>query len=237
MAHWYWRKDTFEGLDELAGLLSERDAELESYAQYCRLREKGLRQESLEALAVFLRVIQNWPLDKKVEFVDWLLTLVLDHHFRDSTRVFLPHPLVEGFIRPTLEDWTKAMPEDGMPHRWKGLYFHDINALRRAVELSPDDRLARISLIYRHVGFVDYAIHHLPHGYIGDAEEDLQLLAETYALFEGLEEDDDVANLREELIGLERVVELWIGYRETGKEMPFHKYCEERGFDSRPYVR
>ena len=53
------------------------------------------------------------------------------------------------------------------PHRWLGGYEH----LKRAIELAPDNELARRKLVVLILGRVGFASYELPVGYLGAAHE------------------------------------------------------------------
>lgn len=44
----------------------------EAYAAYCYAREKGLRKEAFQHLAVFLSQAEKWALSEKIAFVRFL---------------------------------------------------------------------------------------------------------------------------------------------------------------------
>jgi hypothetical protein len=77
-------------------------------------------------------------------------------------------------VEPTLLEWTEVEPGCSEPHRWLGGYEH----LKRAIELAPDDELARRKLVVLILGRVGFASYELPVGYLGAAHEDLVALSE-----------------------------------------------------------
>jgi hypothetical protein len=76
--------------------------------------------------------------------------------------VLVPHPLHVRVVEPTLLEWTEVEPGCSEPHRWLGGYEH----LKRAIELAPDDELARRKLVVLILGRVGFASYELPVGYL-----------------------------------------------------------------------
>jgi len=96
--------------------------------------------------------------------------------------MLLPHPLNLRLIEPTLLEWTIVEPECSEPHQWLGGYEH----LRQALELDPDNQLARGKLISCILSQVGFNGHELPNGYLGIAKGDLEVLGEAEELVPAL---------------------------------------------------
>lgn len=109
--------------------------------------------------------------------------------------MLVPHPLHVRVVEPTLLEWTEVEPGCSEPHRWLGGYEH----LKRAIELAPDDELARRKLVVLILGRVGFASYELPVGYLGAAHEDLATLSEVEVLLQGLLSDDDRRQLPAEI--------------------------------------
>lgn len=102
--------------------------------------------------------------------------------------MLIPHPLHRRVIEPTLLEWTKAEPQCAEPHRWLG----DMEHLGQAIELDPDDQLARKKLIVAILNFVGYSTHELPdYGYRGSPSEGLAALNEAEAFLQALRNDEE----------------------------------------------
>lgn len=117
--------------------------------------------------------------------------------------ILAPHPLRTRVIAPTLSEWIEAEPENAEPHRWIGGQDH----WRRAIELDPDDQIARRKLVASILNGVDYATHEMPTGYLGSPLDDWQALAEAEVLLKGLANENIRQALLSELVDIRLVVE------------------------------
>jgi hypothetical protein len=160
---------------------------------------KGLRKEALSHLTTFVNHASRWPFPEKKKFISWLYTFTTQ---QTDTYLLIPHPLYEGFVKPGLLEWAEAEPDNGEPHRWLGAYEH----LKEAIRLNPTDEIARNRLAEMVINWIGYSTHELPYGYIGDAEEDLQLLEEVESVIKGSNNEEkrllyeaEVRELRESI--------------------------------------
>lgn len=94
-------------------------------------------------------------------------------------------------VEPSLIEWTLAEPACAEPHLWLGGYDH----LKLALELEPENQLARRKLIMAILSRVVFDGHEIPAGYLGDAESDLASLKEADELLKGLIDEDDRLSL------------------------------------------
>lgn len=86
-----------------------------------------------------------------------------------------PQPLSERLVKPTLLAWCATETADARPFRWYGRYYRDRDYLLKALEIAPDDDVARETLLSWWLYAIYYAVHHLPDGYIGNPADDLTL--------------------------------------------------------------
>lgn len=215
---------------------AERVPAWEGYGCYCRLRERGLRQEALRSLDGLMRAAEQWTFEERREFAAWLSRLLeaRETPYDDLT----PHPLIARLLRPTLLEWAERDAGAPLPHRWLGMFFsgypHATSGLgsrehlRRAIELDPREQPARIRLIHHELGYLDYAVHHLPAGYIGDPEADLAFTEEVARLIEGVADPRTASELRAELAAARQLTGDWIAFREGGGA-DFDEWCRVRG--------
>lgn len=146
---------------------------LTEYANYCFAREKGLRKEAFKHLYNFLQSTCNWTHDQKIEFVKFLFLFF--ETVEEADYGPFPQPLSEKLVRPILEGWCKEENKDERPFRWYGTYYRSEDHLFYALKLNPKDDISRQQLLTWWTSNIYYSIHHLPDGYIGDPNEDLQL--------------------------------------------------------------
>jgi len=101
--------------------------------------------------------------------------------------MLVPQPLQIRVIEPTLLEWTLVEPKRSEPHRWLGGYDH----LKQAVELEPNDEIARRKLLAIILGKVGMSTHELPRGYLGSVQDDLAALGEAEELLTGFSDHED----------------------------------------------
>lgn len=143
------------------------------YADYCIDREKGLRKQAFKKLDTFLKSTQNWTIDQKIEFTKFLFPFF--ENVQDADYGPFPQPLSNKLIKPTLEGWCKSEKTDNRPFRWYGKYYRSEEHLFKAIEINPEDDLARETILSWWTYNIYYSIHHLPDGYIGNPIDDLKL--------------------------------------------------------------
>jgi hypothetical protein len=198
----YWRKGYFESLRDVANA-ARTVPEWADYAVFCEEYERGLRREAFAILERFIFSLERAPFITRRLFVGWLLRQA---DRREGRHMLVPHPLNVRVVEPTLLEWTLVEPECSEPHLWIGGYEH----LRRAIELAPDDELAKKKLIVLILGRVGFATHELPVGYLGVADEDLAALREAEMLLEGLSSNDDRAQLAADIAEERRLIQEYL---------------------------
>ena len=125
-------------------------------------------------------------------FVSWLLTFT---HDRDGSERLIPHPLKVRVVEPTLSEWTLLEPRCAEPHRWIG----DKENLEIALDLDPSDQIARKKLIIEILRYIEYAGHHLPSGYLGDAKTDLATLSRVEELLQAVDDAEFKDHLKSDV--------------------------------------
>jgi hypothetical protein len=179
----FWRKSYFETLKEVeAEALTQ--PEWADYALFCQEYEKGLRPQALKTLERFIFTIERSTFEERRCFVSWLLGRV---DGREGRHMLVPQPLHIRVIEPTLLEWTLVEPKRSEPHRWLGGYDN----LKHAVELEPNDKIARKKLLAIILGKVGMSTHELPNGYLGSVQDDLAALREAEELLTGFSDHKD----------------------------------------------
>lgn len=187
----FWRKEFFQTLKDVAANAAAAP-EWADYAAFCSQYERGLRGSAFVTLERFISSMEHAFFADRRRFVSWLLPQA---EGREGRHMLVPHPLHVRVVEPTLLEWTVVEPGSSEPHRWLGGYDH----LKRAIELQPDDTVARkkfVVFILRRVGF---ATHELPIGYIGAPNDGLVLLNEAEAALQGLSNGEERENFAEEI--------------------------------------
>lgn len=154
---YYWNKDNFEGLLDLA-LEFEKEPELIGLSEYCKLREKGLRKQALHCLRIFLREASSWNNETSRCHA---LTILSANARTPKAHQFMTHPLLTDLLIPVLEQWLADNPSAIVPLRWLGLLRSDRDALRSVLSRDPTDVPVRRRLICFALSTADYATHHL----------------------------------------------------------------------------
>jgi hypothetical protein len=179
----YWNKDFFETLKLAAASAENQAANWQEYVDFCLQSEKGLRSQALVSLNKFIEKIERKPFSERRKFVRWLM-----RNFQGRESYMLaPHPLKVRIVEPTLLEWTLVEPHDFEPHLWIG----DLEHLEKAYELKPANRLVLKKLVIALLGPVQYAGHHLPEGYLGEASKDMETIKRLESLLTLMESDDD----------------------------------------------
>jgi hypothetical protein len=189
-----------------------------SFATYCRLRGEGLRRDAFVALDAFVADAVLWPLSERVVFAVWVGER--RQAYGGQAEAVLPVPLFRLLVRPTLEDWSAALPADPWPWVWLarlsggGSTFHAPAEpyLREALKRDPGLAPARIDFIENLLRAVTYNQHELPWGYIGDAAEDVADLDEAETMTAGLSLEVEL-ELRPRVVLARKLALDWIAER------------------------
>jgi hypothetical protein len=198
----FWREKYFKTLKDVA-VAARAVPEWADFAAFCDEYDRGLRREAFIVLERFISSLERAPFIARRHFVGWLSRQA---DGREGRHMLVPHPLQVRVVEPTLLEWTVVEPECAEPHLWLGGHEH----LKRAVELAPDDELAKRKLIILILGRVGFASHELPVGYLGTANEDLAALSEAEMLLNGLSSNDDRTQLAAEIAEERRLIQSYM---------------------------
>jgi hypothetical protein len=169
----HWRENWFDSLTEIGREAGQCPAWV-AYSQFCAQLEQGLRKQALLTLNKFISRMESAEFPERKAFVSWLLGRIDQ---RAEKSILAPHPLQKRLIEPTLAEWAAAEPLCSEPHRWLG----GCDDLRRALQLDSGDEIARRKLVSAIIRPIEYSCHELPHGYLGDAINDMTSLGEAEA--------------------------------------------------------
>ncbi|MDR1701369.1 MAG: hypothetical protein LBR56_01180 [Sporomusaceae bacterium] len=159
----------------IVGNAANEHKEWVKYAEYCVLRERGLRKEAFKILDEFLIDAGKWEETDRIKFIEFLMPY--SETVEDADYGPLPSPIREKLIKPTLEKWCDKETENSNPFRWYGELFCHFEYLEKALIINPKDDLARKVLLNWGTAGLDYATHHMPDYYIGDYNEDLKSIS------------------------------------------------------------
>lgn len=223
---WYWNQGNFEGLLEIAKVLDE-DNNTRHLAEYCRLRECGLRQAAFLSLDKFLNIANALDRKTKIKVVDKVLEL----DFRvDGAHQFLTQPIWTQLLEPSLDEWLTDTPISSKALFWDGYYRRNNNSLRAVLDANPNDHLVRSLLIDRIcIAEVEYAVHHINESVLLlDLEKIEELLAQGAELLISSPNRSACEAVELEWRELRRLIDDWKDFKRSGKSS-FSLWCIEQG--------
>lgn len=215
---WYWRQKNYEGLLDIANAV-EGNANLFLYAEYCRLRERGLRRDAFLVLNEFIELANTWDLEMRYRFVDDLY-----HLCEQNPEVYdlMPHPINRNLLEPTLQDWVKENPNDPSVYRW----LSGVENWRKSIALDETEQISRVRLVKHLIYNAYFSTHHLPEGYIGNPAEDLMGLNEASALVTNVENTALVEIFRTEIKDYRELIHSYQEYRKSSYVGSFEAWTE-----------
>ena len=160
------------------------------FAEYCNLLDKGIRKVALKYLDAFLEITKNWDFTTKAIFCKQVFNASKSDNDLD---IVLTTNLSDKLIKPTLLEMTLVEPENFLPFKWYGLYFHDTIFLKKAYEINPSDNSTKLNLLRRLENDLWLSTHHLPEAYLGDYtedENDINLAFSILATFDKIAEEN-----------------------------------------------
>lgn len=221
----YWNKDNFEGLLAVANVLDEIP-QLRPIANYCRLRERGLRRQALNVLRDFLSTAAAW----KTDDARGLVVSILELHARaPNAHTFMTQPLWDELVFPVLDDWHTTSPDAVVPLRWLGLLRQDTDLLRLALSITPNDVPVRRALVNCALSDVDFATHHLDETiFLGEVSAAKANLSQAGIWLDLAFPPEAFNDLRDELAQLHQMVVDWERYLEAPYGT-FPEWCNANG--------
>ncbi|MFM7516087.1 MAG: hypothetical protein ACKO3V_04030, partial [Pirellula sp.] len=160
----YWNQQNFEGLIAVADSIADQP-QWNLFARYCRLRERGLRPQSLQAITELIAEAAGWGDNARREFADWIYSTFLRH---PEVHQLIPTPLNQQLLVPTLRKWAALESSTAIPERWLGFATGDHQHFANALSRDPTDDISRYRLVSRDLADVDHQCHHLPDYFIGE---------------------------------------------------------------------
>lgn len=212
------------GLSEVADEAARRPG-LDRYAEYCRLRDKGMRKEAFDSLGQFIKKARDWPLEDRTTFADWILEV--EDHIPDLDQdEVIPKDLQSSLLNPTIKEWALAEPENPAPWRWMDTQ----KSLKRAVRLSEQETIARRRLARAYLDRTEFNSRDLPQQYHGDPHADYKRLVDARELLEELDNFDirpSDASLKTRILRLTHALGTYLRYLESGSDLDFWDWLEE----------
>ncbi len=224
---YYWNQANFEGLVEVANALDGSPSTTQ-LAEYCRLREKGLRREAFRALEAFLAIAKQWD----AATARAVTQQILEFNARTPrTHQFLSQPLLTRFVKPTLENWLIEDDRSQIALRWLGILSGQFELLFKALDLKPEDIPVRQKLVNRLLDYPDFVTHHIGESKLcGDLETAKSELASARSVVKAAPDPAPFAGLLVDVEMLEALLEHWESYI-ANPVGTFPEWCEEHGYD------
>lgn len=221
----YWNQDNFQSLLALADALAKHP-DLALLAEYCRLREQGLRKPAFDALNRFLSAAEHWSDEQARRHV---LTIVQVDARTPEAHQFMAVPLLQKLIYPRLEQWLDAVPNAVEPTRWLGLLRRDAALLRQALVLDPADVVVRSRLIDYALDAADHATHHLNESILlGQVAEVREAIALARNLIATAPDPEPFRSYVAEANQFEQMMDDWEAYQ-VSKTGTFPEWCQAKG--------
>lgn len=209
---------------------SENLNEYQLFKDFCLYKEKGLRKESFKSLNSFLKEATEWNTNKQQDFVFWIFEI-----FETSENIHqvLVHPLEEALMKPLLEKWMDRNPKDPRPYRWYGLFLNSdkrTTYLKIALEKGGNgEQQVLLKMIEISMNSLWYSFHHISEDlYLGDIEEDKELIEEIKNLNIKVENEEYKISNYQDIVYYKNLLNDWITYKNDGSE-GFVQWCADNG--------
>jgi len=221
----YWNQANFEGLRAIGEALRVRPG-YAPMAEYCLLREQGLKKPAFSALQQFIVQMQQLPLSVQRQMACELARL---HAENRAVHQLIAQPL-HAYLCNVLHAWCAEEPAEAAPYRWLGLLGRETHCFESALRFDPDDHIALSWLASQALNAVDFITHHIGEsrllGSSAQAHEQLDTavayacrLPESAARAQFLAEAGDYRNL----------LDAWDTYAEAVSDMEFPDWCRQHG--------
>ncbi len=220
----YWNCENFEGLKDIAKVLESRD-DFRLLADYCRLREQGLRIQAFYALQDFIDRTRSLDVARQRQIACELARLHYESRF---VHQFFAKPLAtctEAIFRA----WCDEGPDDPAPYRWLGLVCKDTGQFEKALAIDPYDAVSLSELAAWKIERVELATHHINQSLFLGSEDDAEKdLADAAILASKLPQ----GRLRDLITFLNdyysNLLKAWRTYRSAETDQPFRDWYAEQ---------
>lgn len=222
---YYWNQANFEGLRELGEAMQSRQG-LGYLAQYCLLRERGLRKQAMTALLVFIRDTSARPLAEQRDLACELTRL----HFENRNVHQLVAEPLRAYLQGVFASWCAEFPELAEPYRWLGVLSRDTQHFETALKFDAEDRIALGWLTSEALNAVDFATHHLGEGrLLGTLDDAYGWLERASSYASRLQAGTAQTNFLEEIADYRELLDAWRAYCALAPEQSFPDWSREQG--------
>lgn len=222
---YYWNQDNFKGLKEIGDLYSSKGS-YKHFADYCILKEKGLRKQALKAIEDFIELTKGRTKQEQRQIAEEIITLSYDHR---EIHQLIPRPLHQ-FLIMIFKNWVEEEETNDSPHRWLGYLCRNLANYEKALEINPTDEVSLTELISAYLSSVDYQTHHLSESlFIGEIEKAKDSLRKVFKLIKSLREGPRKDNIAETCQYYDSLIEAWEAYNREQTRLSFPAWCESKG--------
>ena len=225
---WYWNQQNFEGLVAVADSIADQP-QWARFAEYCRLREQGLRPQAMESITELIAEAARWSDNSRRLFADWIYSTSMRN---PEVHQLIPTPLNQQLLVPTLHEWAAAEPSLAIPERWLGFATADHQHFSNALAIDSTDDVSRYRLVSRDIADVDYQCHHLPNYFIGEINTAITTLDRAKGMAADFANPNIAPTLKEDFDELYGKVRDWQAFQESDGDS-FADWCRANDRDYR----
>ncbi len=222
---YYWNQKNFKGLKDIG----EKYCNIygyEAFANYCFLKEKGLKKEALQAVNAFVLSTKCKSIEEQRNIANEIISL--SYHNRDIHQL-ISHPLMQ-FLLGVFKNWVEEVNEDATPYRWLGYISNDLVYYEKALEINSTDDISIIMLAKASLNYIDYQTHHLSETrFIGKLDDARYSLEKADKLINRLSQGEVKVRLLEEYHYYLNLVNRWTEYNQEQSTLSFPEWCKAKG--------
>lgn len=221
----YWNQSNFKGLKDIGEKYLSKNGYVD-FANYCLLKEKGLRKEAFKAIENF---ISSTSCKSAIEQREVATELITISYFNKDVHQLIPNQLHQ-FLISIFKNWEEEDSNNVIPQRWLGYLTRDIAYYEKALAVDPCDEISIIALIHDSLNSIDFQTHHLSESrFIGNINDSKFSLERTAELIEKLESGELRNKLYEEYQYFTRLINMWEKYKQELHTISFPEWCASAG--------
>lgn len=226
MMYYYGKKD-FEGLKRIAESFSHQP-EYKLFADYCLLREQGLRKQSLQTLQKFILQAKLQTLDMQVSYCTTLIAL----KYQNPQISIFPQPLCNYAIS-VLQQKLQQQAADTEILNGLAYLLTRADYYEQVLRIDENNQFALFELARLYITEVDYQCHHLAQSvFLGDSRQALALLNKVERLLDKLHDQAKRESCQVEFDYYKELIQTWLQYQSELVQISFYQWCESQGKQS-----
>ncbi|WP_206484061.1 hypothetical protein [Thalassotalea sp. G2M2-11] len=225
----YWNQENFEGLKNIAERF-KNEAGFELFAEYCSLKEKGLKKQAVSIVKDYVKNLENLELKKQRDICVRLAELAF---WNSDIHQLLSHPL-QVYITDIFTKWC-SIESSAAPYTLLGYMTGENECFIQALKHNPTDQIALYRLAISAIDDVDFQVHHVSESiFLGEEKNAINRLEEAKTYFNRMEDSKYKEYLTKEITDSEELLKDWMSYKEQVGQadiasISFPKWCEVNG--------